>query len=41
MLNVQAMIGGVAVDCMNGIRHSRYHGYTTVHIKSDAAIGQR
>jgi hypothetical protein len=40
MLNVQTMIGGVAVDRMNAIRHSRYQGYTTVHI-SDAAIGQR
>ena len=40
MLNVQTLISGVEVDRMNGISHSRYHGYATGAQKSDAVIGQ-
>jgi len=34
MLNVQTMIGGVEADRKNGIRDSKYHGYTRVHVKA-------
>src|SRR6266446_9169299 len=39
MLTVQMTIGSAEVDRRNGSSQSRYHGYTTVAHRIDAAIG--